>query len=71
MVFVHYGYDKMVPPVARYTMAGAIVTMPLTFLFILLCCCSDDFSDELSKAAGPKVSAAKGASPKRKPEKID
>ena len=42
MLFVHFGYDKMVPPTARYMLAIGIITLPITLLIVLLCCCGDD-----------------------------
>ena len=53
MAFIHFGYDKMVPPTGRYIIAGAVVTLPITLLIVLICCCGDD-TDELAHG-GKKV----------------
>ena len=58
-IFIHYGYDKTVPPVARYVMASSVITLPITLLIVMICCCGDDVDEEALKKAAAKAPQGK------------
>ena len=41
----------MIPPIARYIIALSIVVLPVVMLFVMICCCTDEFDEEALEKA--------------------
>jgi hypothetical protein len=67
-IFVRYGYDQMVPPMARYLLLVAFCCTPIVLLFVLICCCDDTYPPEIPKKVAPLVP---GPNAKKSTEKIE